>query len=373
MRVLLIASYLESLYKFRGDLINEMLVNGVDVYVCVPGVHEVGDEIKSLKAKGVIFNNLHLKRTGINPIFDLFSVIEMIKLIYVIKPDYLLAYTIKPVIYGLIASSITNVPNRFALITGLGYAFTGDAFGARRIIRRIVRKLYKVALAKADVVFFQNSDDAALFRMLGITTSVAQTRIVNGSGINTSQYPVVDLPDKPAFLLIARLLGDKGVREYAKAAKLVKQKYPAVCFDLVGWIDENPDAIRKQELDEWIAAGIINFKGKLSDVRPAIAASSVYVLPSYREGTPRTVLEAMAMGRAIITTDAPGCRETVQEGVNGKLVEVKSIVELADAMIELIENPELIKQYGKNSRLIAEEKYDVHKVNSFMLKVMGLI
>jgi len=209
--------------------------------------------------------------------------------------------------------------------------------------------------------------------MLGITTSVAQTRIVNGSGINTSQYPVVDLPDKPAFLLIARLLGDKGVREYAKAAKLVKQKYPAVCFDLVGWIDENPDAIRKQELDEWIAAGIINFKGKLTDVRPAIAASSVYVLPSYREGTPRTVLEAMAMGRAIITTDAPGCRETVQEGVNGKLVEVKSIVELADAMIELIENPELIKQYGKNSRLIAEEKYDVHKVNSFMLKEMGLI
>ena len=178
---------------------------------------------------------------------------------------------------------------------------------------------------------------------------------------------------KASFLLIARLLGDKGVREYAEAARIIKQDYPEAEFHLVGWIDDNPSAIEQDELDCWIADQRLQFWGKLSDVRPAIAASSVYVLPSYREGTPRTVLEAMAMGRAVITTDAPGCRETVNHGVNGYLVAVKSVDELVQAMRYFIEDPKLIDYMGQRSREIALNKYDVHQVNRHMLTEMGMI
>ena len=172
--------------------------------------------------------------------------------------------------------------------------------------------------------------------------------------------------------MIARLLGDKGVREYAQAAKIIKEKYPQAQFDLVGWIDDNPDAIEQKELDNWINEGLFNFWGKLDDVKPAIAASSIYVLPSYREGTPRTVLEAMAMGRPIITTDAPGCRETVIDGYNGYLVPVKAVEELAAAMERFIVNPELITKMGKASRQLVEEKFDVDAVNQSMLEAIGL-
>jgi len=183
---------------------------------------------------------------------------------------------------------------------------------------------------------------------------------------------VVPLPENTSFLLIARLLGDKGVREYANAARKVKLQYPQVSFKLVGWIDDNPDAIGQHELDEWVNSGTLEFLGKLADVRPAIASSNVYVLPSYREGTPRTVLEAMAMGRPVITTDVPGCRETVVDGDNGFLVSVQAVDELASAMVQFIEEPQLAARMGERSRLIAEEKYDVHKVNEIMLSGMGI-
>jgi glycosyltransferase involved in cell wall biosynthesis len=177
---------------------------------------------------------------------------------------------------------------------------------------------------------------------------------------------------KPVFLLIARLIGDKGIREFVQAAQLIQRSYPDCRFLLVGGLDSNPDAISQIELDDWIHNGMVEYLGRLDDVRPAIARASVYVLPSYREGTPRSVLEAMAMGRAIITTDAPGCRETVIDGENGFLVPVKSVDALVDAMTRFIEDPDLAVRMGKRSREIAEEKYDVHKVNAVMLKEMGI-
>ena len=228
-------------------------------------------------------------------------------------------------------------------------------------------------------VFFQNPDDLNLFKQLKLISPATPTAVVNGSGVDVSEYDVAPLPiseddntPELRFLLIARLLGDKGVREYAQAAKRIKAKYHQTQFDLVGWIDDNPDSIDQQELDNWIKDGTINFWGKLSDVKPAIAASAIYVLPSYREGTPRTVLEAMAMGRPVITTDAPGCRETVTDEVNGFLVPVKSVDGLTEAMKKFITDPGLINTMGKASRKIAEEKFDVHAVNNFMLKEMGL-
>jgi glycosyltransferase involved in cell wall biosynthesis len=230
----------------------------------------------------------------------------------------------------------------------------------------------ELALAKTHKVFFQNPDDEALFRSLGILQRGRASTVLNGSGVDISMYTVTTLPETPHFLLIARLLGDKGVREYVYAAREVKAKQPTAVFSLVGWIDDNPDAVNQQELDSWIEEGIVNYKGKLADVRPAINACSVYVLPSYREGTPRTVLEAMAMGRPVITTDAPGCRETVVHGDNGFLVPVKSVPELVEVMLQLIERPELVRKMGARSRQIAEQKYDVHKVNVHMLTEMGI-
>jgi len=205
------------------------------------------------------------------------------------------------------------------------------------------------------------------------------TVVVNGSGVDVSDYNVLPLPRdnngaiKPSFLLIARLLKDKGIIEYVAAAERVKQLYPEAEFHLVGGLDENPAAISELQLDEWIAQGDITYWGQIKDVRPAIEACSVYVLPSYREGTSRSVLEAMSMGRAIITTDAPGCRETVIAGENGYLISVKAVDELVEAMTQFIEQPALYEQMGQMSRRIALEKYDVKKVNDHMLSEMGML
>lgn len=379
MKFLIIASYPASILKFRGALIQALQDKGFDIHIAAPEFNDYPEERDNLIALGYIVHEIPMQRTGTNPAIDAKTLLALYHLMRKIKPDYMMAYTIKPVIYGSLAAKLARIPQRFALITGLGYAFQGaDEQGYKKSnLQKIMHKLYSVALASTHKVFFQNPDDEALFKSMGILTPNASTTVVNGSGVNVSEYNVVPFPiinNKPAprFLLIARLLGDKGVREYSQAARLIKSKHPQAQFDLVGWIDDNPDAIKQQDLDSWINEGLFNFWGKLDDVQPAIAASSIYVLPSYREGTPRTVLEAMAMGRPIITTDAPGCRETVIDGQNGYLVPVKSVDELAAAMERFIINPELIEKMGMASRALAEKKFDVHSVNKSMLKAMGL-
>ena len=324
---------------------------------------------------GLTVHQVPMLRTGTNPMADLRTAWALWSLMRQIAPRMVLGYTIKPVIYGTLAAWLAGVPQRFALITGLGYAFQGD--GQRSRLQALVQGLYCLALARAQRVFFQNPDDLALFQQRGILQQHTPVSVVNGSGVDLDSFAVRPLPASALegavrFLFIGRLLGDKGVREYAQAARLLKRSHPQVQCALVGWIDSNPNAINQAELADWMADGSIEFLGRLVDVRPAIEACSVYVLPSYREGTPRTVLEAMAMGRAVITTDAPGCRETVVDGKNGFLVPVRSIDELYLAMIRFINDPSLAGCMGHNGRLMAEEKYDVHKVNAAILKEMGL-
>lgn len=369
---LLVASFPDSVIKFRGTLIKALREAGCQVHVAVPGLSGDSDIASRLSELGVQVHDIPLQRTGMNPVKDLSVLFVLIKLMRQIHVDYVLGYTIKPVIYGSLAAWMVGVKNRFALITGLGYAFTGAATGLRKMLRTLIQQLYRFSLSRNRLVFFQNPDDEALFRQLSLLKPAIPSRVVNGSGVDVSEYAVSPLPEGAAFLLIARLLGDKGVREYAEAAALVKARYPDAMFRLVGWIDDNPDAISQAELNAWAGAGTLEFLGKLSDVRPAIADCSVYVLPSYREGTPRTVLEAMAMGRAVITTDAPGCRETVVDGDNGFLVPVKDVEALADAMIKMIDSPGLAGDMGEKSRRLAEEKYDVYKVNAVMLEEMGI-
>jgi glycosyltransferase involved in cell wall biosynthesis len=371
MRFLLIAGLAESLINFRGPLIAALQARGLEVHVAAPDMPAKSPIRAQLTALGLNVHSIPMGRTGTNPLADLRAMVAMWALMRRLKPDFMMGYTIKAVIYGSLAAWLARVPKRFALITGLGYAFQGDSQRGR--LQALVTRLYGLALARVDLTFFQNPDDLALFRQRGILTGRVPACVLNGSGVDIESFAPTPVPPGPVrFLLIGRLLGDKGVREYVQAARQLMRRYPEVRFSLVGWIDSNPDAIFQSELDAWIADRSIEFLGRMSDVRPAIAACSVFVLPSYREGTPRTVLEAMAMGRPVITTDAPGCRETVVDGENGFLVPVKSVDALVKAMEQFVADPDLAPRMGARGRKIAEEKYDVHKVNAVILSAMGI-
>ena len=374
-KFLLIAGFADSLINFRWDLICALQAKGLEVHVAAPEISSSPTTLEKLRNNGVFAHDVPMQRTGTNPIEDFKTLIALRQLMQQVRPDYVMAYTIKPVIYGMLAAASTGVPNRAALITGLGYAFQ-DSEGSTKqnLIKRVTRQLYARALSAADLTFFQNEDDQKLFTDLGIIRPGQNTVVVNGSGVNTEKFSPQPLPegDEVHFLLIGRLLKDKGVREYVEAARRVKQQYPQAVFNLVGFLDSNPSSVTQQELDQWVNEGTVKFWGKLSDVRPAINACHVFVLPSYREGTPRTVLEAMATGRAIITTDAPGCRQTVENGYNGWLVPVQSAEKLAEAMERFLSEPALIQQMGQASLEIARNKYDVNIINDFMLNQLKI-
>jgi glycosyltransferase involved in cell wall biosynthesis len=371
VKFLMIASFAESLVGFRGPLIAALQAKGLQVHVAAPDLPESHPLRARLEAQGLVVHDVRMRRTGTDPVADLRTLLDLYRLMRRIRPDFVMGYTIKPVIYGTLAAWLARVPRRFALITGLGYAFQ-QASGRGRL-QALVQRLYALALGRADKVFFQNPDDEAMFRQRAILGARIPSCVVNGSGVDVSSFQPMPLPEGgPRFLLIARLLGDKGVREYVEAARRIRAKGMTASFALVGWIDSNPDSIKQEELDAWEGEGIVDYLGKLSDVRPAIADSTVYVLPSYREGTPRTVLEAMAMQRAVITTDAPGCRETVVDGVNGFLVPVRSVDALERAMQRFIDDKALAQTMGMRAREIAVGKYDVHKVNVVMLGEMGI-
>ena len=378
MKFLMISSFLPSVLNFRGKLLEAISAQGYEIHIMAPEFANFPEEQQKLEALGYYLHEIPMQRTGTNPVADLKLLKHLYQHIRQIQPDVVLSYTIKPVIYGTLAAWLAKVPQRFALITGLGYAFQNMESGKRSVFQKMVHGLYAQALKRSDKVFFQNPDDLKLFQDMHLLDANKPTVVVNGSGVNVHDFDVMPLPKneqgqvKASFLLIARLLGDKGVREYAESARIIKEKHPEAEFHLVGWIDDNPSAISQAELDTWIADGRLKYWGKLSDVRPAIAECSVYVLPSYREGTPRTVLEAMAMGRAVITTDAPGCRETVTNGVNGYLVAVKSVNDLVQCMQYFIEDPKLIEYMGQRSREIALNKYDVHQVNKHMMAEMDI-
>lgn len=373
-RILVVAGLAESLVNFRGHLIQDLASAGHDVHVAAPGIDGDPQISQRLRELGASPHDIPLKRVGMNPVSDLRTLLALVHLFRTVKPHTVLAYTIKPVVWGGIAARLARVPCFFALITGLGYAFTENAKGARAFLQRLLQVLYRVSLRGASGVIFQNPDDAAEFSDRGLLPVQLAPRIVNGSGVDTNDFSVADFPEYPTrFLLIARLLGDKGIREFAEVARRFKDGNIPAEFHLVGPIDPSPNGLPETTVKQWHADGLLRWHGSLSDVRPAISSAHVYVLPSfYREGTPRTILEAMSMGRPIVTTDAPGCRETVEQGVNGFLVPVRNAEALAEAMRKFVGDPGAIAQMGAQSRRIAEEKYDVRKVNAHMMEAMGL-
>ena len=367
-RICILASYAPSILNFRKELVLELLKT-CDVYVCAPQIaSHIEKEIMALGVSACKDISFDIKSTG------LLSNVRYLYLLFLyfkkIKPDILLSYTIKPVIWGSFAAKLAGVKKCTSMITGLGYAFIGLETLKKKIINQFACFLYKNALRYNDVVFFQNKDDQALFTQKKLIKP-ASSVLLNGSGVNLSHYAYTSsFPDGMTFLMVCRLLKDKGVYEYAEAAKQILKTHPEVRFHLVGEIDHNPSAICKKDLERWHEAKVLHYLGPKRDVRESLEMASVFVLPSYREGTPRSVLEAMSMGRPIITTDAPGCRETVVQGKNGFLVPVQSVEHLVWGMRQFLENPSCLYQFGKASREIVVEKYNVDAVNQVIIRAL---
>jgi glycosyltransferase involved in cell wall biosynthesis len=370
MKFVLIAGHAESIINFRRNLINDLQYRSMDVHVLIPRLSSIDNEAirDKIEAIGITAHEVRLNRTSLNPILDFIAFMHIAITLWKIKPDYVLAYTIKSVIWSGISSRFFKI-NFYGLVTGLGFSFQGKSF-KRRVLTSLVVFLYKLALKNSKAVIFQNKDNRNIFIEKKIIEP-SKAYVVNGSGVDLEKYKVENLPRGAIkFLCISRLLGEKGLREYAEAAKIVKNKFPDVEFNLIGPKDSSPDAILLNEVDTW--SGYINYKGSTDDVRPYIKNAHVYVLPSYHEGLPRSTLEAMSMGRPVLTTNAVGCKETVEEGINGFKVSVNSSELLAKKMIWFVENSDQIGKMGIESRKMAEDKFDVHKVNEEMLKIMGI-
>ena len=371
-KVMIVANAAFTIVNFRSELINDLIQRGCQVVAVCPSDCNLisGDDIgKIFKTMGVLFRPINFDRSGINPFADLAVLFYLIKVIQSEKPDVILNYTIKATIYGSIAAWLCSTQKVVSNITGLGYIFTNSSLRAR-VIRFFVKLQYKIALRLNDVVFFQNSDDLNLFCRMNIIHSSVATKVLNGSGVNLNKFapnPKVEKVSQ-SFLFVGRLIKDKGVIEFIEAAKKIKGSFPFAKFIIVGALDENPAGIAKCFIDEVVAQGVVDYVGSTSDVLPYLQQSEVFVLPSYREGTPRSVLEAMAVGLPIITTDVPGCRQTVSSGLNGILVAEKNVDSLYSAMFELINNSDLRSKMGAESLLIAKKVYDVNKVNLEILK-----
>jgi glycosyltransferase involved in cell wall biosynthesis len=370
--IAIISSQAFSLINFRGPLIKGLVDEGMRVCALAPDYSdELRQQVKLLGAEPMNFNST---RTGLNPVLDCFETIKLSLVLRRLRPDVTFNYFIKPVIFGTIAAWLVRVPHRVAMIEGLGYVFTDDGkvwSYKRRLLRAGVSWLYKFALSLAHRVIFLNKDDIAEFVNSGLVDS-AKVSCLGGIGIDLNEWPLsVPCTQPVTFLLAARLLREKGITQYADAARLVKAQYPEVRFLLLGGLDPNPGGLKSAEVQAWVDDGLLEWPGHVP-VQPWLMQTSVYVLPSYREGLPRSTQEAMAMGRAVITTDVPGCRETVDEGVNGFLVPVRDVKALVVAMLRFIENPDLVGSMGQQSRRMAEERFDVCKINAKMIEVLGL-
>lgn len=367
MKFLLVSPKNRTVYNFRGDLIKTIIDKGYEVVVTGPDMTDV-DKIEELGAK---FIQIPMNKNGTSILGDLRYCKNLYRLMKEEKPDVTLGYTVKPVVYGSIAAHLAGIKNINCMVTGGGYTFTSTSIKAR-VLGGIVRTLYRIGFKCADHIIFQNPDDLNEFCESGLANK-KKCFVVNGSGVNIGRFNVEEFPEKTTFFMLSRLLKSKGVQEYLKAAEIVKKQYPRAKFYLLGKYENNmQDAVPKDFIQDFINRGIVERFDETNDVKPYYAMSSVYVLPSYREGTPRTVLEAMAMGRPIITTDTQGCRETVIDGKNGYLVPVKDCNILAERMIRFICKPELISAFGAKSREYVVEKFEVNKVNANMMKIMQI-
>lgn len=365
----MLSNQARSMSIFWRVLMQSMQARGLEVRCCVPD----GEDLTPLEKLGYPVLTCNLDRKGVNPLHDLKTFFELKKLLLAQKPDILFATTIKPVIYGCLAAHWAHVPRIYATITGLGYAFEADT-PFKQIINKISCRLYSASLRHATGIFFQNQDDAGLFRREGILAPDARIFFARGTGVDTSYFAEAPLPplDPGAsivFLLVGRLLEAKGIYDYIKAAQKLKGDYPKARFQILGLPETGRGSVAVAQLKRF--EPVIEYLGQARDVRPYFTRCHVAVLPSWREGTPTALMEAMSMGRPLVATDVPGCREVVQNGVNGFLAISRNPDSLALAMSRFLAQPELVKSMGSASRALAVSEFEAQKVADKILRDMG--
>lgn len=376
MKIVIIGTVASSFYGFRSELIKTLRAKQHTVYAFTSEYSQ--SDLKRIEELGAIPVTYQLNRGGLNPLADITAIYALSKKIKSIAPDLVFSYFAKPVIFGTLAAKIAKIPKIVGMLEGLGYTFTDQPEGLNKktkLIKNAQVLLYKLALPQLDKLIFLNPDDPKdLLERYSI--NVKQVEVLGGIGINLNEYayqPIDNIERPIKFLFIGRMLKEKGIHDFIAAAKIVKQGYPNVQFTVLGAIDSsNPGTLQQSELDRLISLNVINYPGQVDNVQKWIAASHIFVLPSYREGVPRSTQEAMAIGRAVITTDVPGCRETVIDGVNGFLIEKWNPEALAEKMIYFIEHPEEIKKMGNESYKIAQDKFDADKVNKRLINMLGL-
>jgi glycosyltransferase involved in cell wall biosynthesis len=348
--LLLSSNSLWNIENFRRNLVDAFVREGWSVLIAAPSTAEQMQAC-TLPARLV---SLNVQRSGTNPLRDFALIRTYYSLLRAERPAAFLGWTIKPNLYGAIAARIAGVPS-IVNVSGLGTAFLSG-----RLLSRFVSILYKLAFQRASIVFFQNSDDRAMFLERGLIRA-EQARLLPGSGINLTHFPMTPMPHNGPirFLMVARLLGDKGVREYVAAARVARRVVPGAQFQLLGPIDQgNRTSISSEEVNRWVSEGAIDYLGETSDVRPYIASATAVVLPSYREGLPRTLLEAASMGRPLIATDVAGCREVVEDGKNGFLCAAHDAQSLCAAMVKLARlDDNSLKKMGQRSRQMVEDRF----------------
>lgn len=375
-KIILIGTTAECVYNFRKDLIFALVAKGYTVYAFT--TDNIPSELEKISALGAMPIYYEFNRGGINPLDELKNTITLYKKIKEINPHFVLSYFAKPTIFGTLAAKMAKVPRIFAMLEGLGYTFTEQPEGLStktKIIRKSQIALFKLALPLADGVIFLNPDDPKdLLHQNNIRAK--EVHILGGIGIdlNSYSYSLRTLEKNITFIFVGRLLKEKGINEFINAAKIVKFQYPNTRFVVLGAIDNNNlGSLTAANVKELVESNLIIYPGRVDNVIEWLENSDVFVLPSYyREGIPKSTQEAMAIGRPVITTDVPGCRETVIDGVNGFIVPKWNSQALAEKMIYFIESPEKINEMGNESYKIAQEKFDSYKVNDRLLKILGL-
>jgi glycosyltransferase involved in cell wall biosynthesis len=378
-KIIIIGTTDTNMYGFRCDFIKACIADRYQVYTFVSEYSETG--IQKLKNIGAQVVTYDLSRGGVNPFADIASMFELKKKIADIQPEIVFAYSTKPVIYGTLAAKKANVPKIYGMIEGLGSPFTIHKHKQKfksQLTRFMQVSLYRWVFRYLDKIMFLNQDDPRdLIDNYNIPCKPNAVEVIGPIGLNLADYAYSrwDESQPVSFIFIARLIAEKGIFDFIEAAKIVKQQHPDAIFKIIGGLDPaNPSALSQTELDELIASGLIQYDGYVSDVAQRIKDSAVFVLPSYyREGVPRSTQEAMAVGRPVITTDVPGCRDTVVPGVNGFLIPKWNAKALANKMLYFIHNPDQVNLMGMESFKIASAHFDADKVNKKISNIMGLI
>lgn len=369
MKVVICTAATRTVRWFREDMIRDFVAAGCDVLVL--GEAPAGEWGEYFDCLGVRYRSFFVERNGVSPFADLRTVRELKEILSEEMPDKVFVYHAKANIYGSIAARMAGVRDVYGMVGGLGSVF--NTAGAKNaVLRAVMLAEYRIAFGCMRCVFFQNEDDRRALVSKGVLDS-KKVVMVRGSGVNLERFAHEDLPQTFSFLFVGRLVQGKGVLDYLAAARLVKELHPEVEFDIVGPFDSNPTSLGPEDISPYVEDGTVSCHGEQLDVRPFLRACSAFVLPSYYgEGTPKSALEAMATGRPLIVADTPGCREVVRDGENGFRVPPRDPAAIAQAMLGLVEVPGLAERMGAASRRMAEEVFDVRKVNDVICETMGI-